>query len=472
MDLSMTLAGYLARLSPRLAGIATRLIGSPFRYLSGIPMERQLLILKLPVARLAIVNDLAVVKTLLTDQEGAFPKSSDLEMLLRPLIGRGVFGQPGGDAVKQMRRVYIRALSQIPEAEVARIARHFTRQYMAAWQQAQRPVPIPSELSRLAIDIVTQATLGNCFSVQESQRFVDLFFKYHQRANPLLLLLAPREPVSRQALFDSFGLEAIGAEMRALIRHRFVDPLLDEKSDARLAPFASALLESTLPSDGCGLPLDRDEARQTAMLDEISVMLLAGHETTASVLSWLLWELADMPDEQDTIGQLMREPGLGQSEAVPADPDQRKNLAQRRLDALIQESLRLYPPIAFLLRETRRDVVFREKPIPADSFMVVSPWIIQRHRHLWQNPDMFDPARWLAADPPPAMANRTAFIPFGQGPRVCPGKRFADVEMQAILSELLAGCRFSRIRGRRPEPLGSLTSRPDRDFKLRVTTLQ
>jgi cytochrome P450 len=436
-------------------------------------MERQLLILKLPAAKLAIVNDLAVVKTLLTDHEGVFPKSSDLEMLLRPLIGRGVFGQPGGDAVKQMRRVYIRALSQIPEAEVARIARHFTRQYMAAWQQTQRPVPIPSELSRLAIDIVTQATLGNCFSVQESQRFVDLFFRYHKRANPLLLLLAPRQPAKRQALFDSFGLEAIGAEMRALIRHRFVDPLLDDKSDARLAPFASALLESTGPPNGCGLPLDRDEARQTAMLDEISVMLLAGHETTASVLSWLLWELADMPDEQDTLGQLlMREPALRQSEAVPADPDPRQNLAQRRLAALIQESLRLYPPIAFLLRETRRDVVFRERPIPADSFMVVSPWIIQRHRHLWQNPDVFDPGRWLAADASPATANRTAFIPFGQGPRVCPGKRFADVEMQAILTELLGGCRFSRVSGRLPEPLGSLTSRPDRDFKLRVTTPQ
>ena len=468
MDLSMTLAGYLARLSPRLAGIATRLLGSPFRYLSGVPMEKQLLILKLPVAKLAIVNDLAVVNTLLTDREGAFPKSSDLEMLLRPLIGRGVFGQPGGDAVKQVRRIYIRALSRIPEAEVARIARDITRQYMAAWLRTRRAVPIPSELSRLAIDIVTQATLGNCFSVQESQRFVDLFFKYHKRANPLLLLLAPREPVSRQALFDSFDLEGIGAEMRALIRRRFIDPLLDEKSDARLAPFASALLESTHLPNGVGMPLDQDERRQTAILDEIAVMLLAGHETTASVLSWLLWELADMPGEQDTIGQLLQSPGEGQSDAIPADQGLRQDLAPGRLAALIQESLRLYPPIAFLLRETKKDVVFRERPIPADSFVVVSPWIIQRHRRLWQNPDMFDPERWLPADSPPAMANRSAFIPFGQGPRVCPGKRFADVEMQSILSELLRGYRFSRTGGRPPQPLGSLTSRPDRDFKLRV----
>lgn len=472
MDLSMNLAGYLARLSPRLAGIATRLLGSPFRYLSGVPMERQLLILKLPAAKLAIVNDLAVVNILLTDREGAFPKSSDLELLLRPLIGGGVFGQPGGDTVKQVRRIYIRALSRIPDVEVARIARDITRQYMAAWQQKGRAVPIPSELSRLAIDIVTQATLGSCFSTQESQRFVDLFFQYHKRANPLLLLLSPRQTAKRRTLFDSFGLASIGAEMRALIRGRFLDPLLDEKSEARLAPFASALLESTCLPNGVGTPLDQDECRQTAILDEIAVMLLAGHETTASVLSWLLWELADMPDEQDKIGQLMQSPDARQSDAIPSDQGLQQDLARGRLAALIQESLRLYPPIAFLLRETKKDVVFRERPIPADSFVVVSPWIIQRHRRLWQNPDMFDPERWLSADSPPAMADRTAFIPFGQGPRVCPGKRFADVEMQSILSELLRGCRFSRTRGRRPQPLGSLTSRPDRDFKLRVAPPQ
>ena len=146
--------------------------------------------------------------------------------------------------------------------------------------------------------------------------------------------------------------------------------------------------------------------------------------------------------------------------------------AQQWLAALIQESLRLYPPIAFLLRETMEDVVFREKAIRADSFVVVSPWTIQRHRGLWQAPDAFDPARWMAAEPPPAMANRLAFIPFGQGPRVCPGKRFAEIEMHAILSELLGACRLSRTKGRSPKPLGTLTSRPDDDFRLLVTPLQ
>jgi cytochrome P450 len=203
------------------------------------------------------------------------------------------------------------------------------------------------------------------------------------------------------------------------------------------------------------------------MLDEIAVMVLAGHETTASVLSWLLWELSGASRYQETSARLIadRDPRRAEAGGVAQGPGQ--DPAHSWLAALIQESLRLYPPIAFLLRQTTEDVTFRERPIRADGFIVISPWTIQRHRGLWQTPDAFDPQRWTAPEPPPAMANRMAFIPFGQGPRVCPGKRFAEVEMHAILAEILGSCRLARCGGRAPKPLGSLTSRPDLDFGLR-----
>ena len=78
----------------------------------------------------------------------------------------------------------------------------------------------------------------------------------------------------------------------------------------------------------------------------------------------------------------------------------------------------------------------------------------------------------MAAEPPPALANRYAFIPFGYGPRVCPGKRFAEVEMHAILAEVLGAWRLCRTKGRSPKQLGTLTSRPYHDFCLLVTPLQ
>ncbi|EXI81797.1 MAG: Epi-isozizaene 5-monooxygenase/(E)-beta-farnesene synthase [Candidatus Accumulibacter appositus] len=475
MGLMLSLAGRLAGRSAVLTRLAGRLVAHELRHLKGKPVERQLLVYELPETQLALANDLRVVDTLLSDRAGTFPKAAALERLLRPLVGGGVFGQPGGDAVKQARRVFLRALARVPEQRVTGVARELTRTYLADWQRRGQPVAIPSELSRLTIDIVSEATLGGRFTAAEGQRFVELFFAYHQRANPVLLLLGGQAPAVQQALVEGMGLAAIGAEMRALIRQRFLLPLLEERPSAEGAPFAAALLEAAAVGLGAECSLAKDEARQTAMLDEIAVMLLAGHETTASVLSWLLWELADAPQEQDAAARVIAAASGGEELQADADIDRQQAAAgadkavARQLGALTHEALRLYPPIAFLLRETTEAVSFRERPICAGGFVVVSPWTIQRHRALWPEPDRFDPGRWLASEPPAASAERLAMIPFGYGPRVCPGKRFAELEMQAILSELLGSRQLARSRGRAPNPLGTLTSRPDYDFRLQIT---
>lgn len=466
MGLIINVAGRLAGRSALLTRLAGRLVAHELRHLKGKPVERQLLVYDLPETQLALANDLRVVDTILSDRAGTFPKAAALERLLRPLVGGGVFGQPGGDAVKQARRVFLRALVRIPEQRVAALAADLTRAYIAGWQRTGRPVPVPSELSRLTIDIVSEASLGARFTAGEGQRFVELFFEYHRRANPVLLLLGGQGPAAQQALVERMGLAAIGAEMRALIRQRFLAPLLADPSPSAPAPFAAALLEAAAAGLAPDTSLALDAARQTAMLDEIAVMLLAGHETTASVLSWLLWELSGAPHEQEAVARLIAASGAGR----PDDSDGRIDPAlARQLAALTQEALRLYPPIAFLLRETSEAVSFRERPVCAGGYIVVSPWTIQRHRALWSEPDRFHPARWLAAEPPAAMADRLALIPFGYGPRVCPGKRFAEIEMQAILRELLGSCRIERTRGRAPNPLGTLTSRPDYDFRLQIT---
>ena len=466
MALIWSLMDRLAGRWGLLTRLAGQLLARELRNPKGKPVERQLLVYDLPATQLALVNDLRLVDTILTDRNGGFPKAAVLERLLRPLIGGGVFGQPGGDRVKQARRVFMRVLASIPEQRVTEVASRLTRAYLADWQRSGRPVPIPGELSRLTIDIVSEASLGTRFTVEEGRRFVELFFEYHRRADPALLLLADQAPAVQQALVERMGLAAIGAEIRRLVHRRFLAPLLAEPGRAAGAPFAATLLEAATADAGQDTSAAQEEVRQMAILDEIAVMLLAGHETTASVLSWLLWELAAVPQEQENAARLIAAANAG-------EPQQDNNLAAgaaaRQLSAFTQEALRLYPPIAFLLRETTEAVSFRERPVCAGGFVVVSPWTIQRHRKLWPDPDHFDPGRWLAAEPPAAMAERLAHIPFGYGPRVCPGKRFAEIEMQAILSELLAGCRITRSRGRVPEPLGKLTSRPDYDFLLDIT---
>jgi cytochrome P450 len=300
---------------------------------------------------------------------------------------------------------------------VSRIANALTADYLARWLSAGDKLTVPRELSRLTIDIVSQAMLGHCFSAEESVRFVDLFFAYHQRAAPLLLMLAGRNPRALDKLVRQLGLEEIGADMRALIATRFLTPIAAGEPAASRAPFAKGLLEAL------------NGARES-MLDEIAVMLLAGHETTAATLSWLLWELAGNPANQDAVAQLLR----GRAATGP-EGELWQDVAPAALrGALINETLRLYPPIAFFLRETTDALTLRDKPLRAGDFIVTAPWTLHRHLSRWRAADRFCPQRWLAApDRPPA----TAFLPFGFGARSCPGQRFAYLEMHAILHQLL-----------------------------------
>jgi cytochrome P450 len=471
MKFAVTMASRLVQFSPRLARLAAGMLGSPLRYLKGDLAEKKQISINLPDTKLALVNDLDLVSIVLADKQGIFPKSADLELILRPLIGRGVFGQPGGELVKKARKTYVAALSQLPDSAISLVSRSVTKRYLHTWGLHAGTVPIPSELSRLTIDVVSEATLGTCFTEQESRRFVELFFRYHKRVNPLLLLLTSRNPDDREALFARFGLEKIGDEMRDLIRHRFLVPLLHEDPGACTSPFGSVLLKATQESIGNGKSLIDDKMRQTAIIDEIAVMLLAGHETSASVLSWLLWELANQPAEQLAIRRLLNAQEAHAASAATPGQSATASEADRRLAALINESLRLYPPIALLLRESTQETALGSRRLPADSYVVVSPWSIHRHGGRWEHAQAFQPSRWLTEDSPPALRERMAFIPFGYGPRVCPGKRFAEVEMQAILSELIRSSSFSRTWGKTPKPLGMLTSRPDRDFRLTAAQL-
>ncbi|MDQ6435767.1 cytochrome P450 [Mesorhizobium sp. LHD-90] len=422
------------------------------RFVAGKPLERWLLVMDLPHRKLALANDPKTVETVMLDRKGEFPKSAVVHDLLRPLIGGGVFGQPGGAQVKETRRIFSRSLATIPDGLVGEVTEAITTEYIDRWlTTAERKVAISEELSRLTVDVVSQCTLGNRFNADESVRFTRLFFAFHQKATPLVLMLARRDPKVRAGIVKEMGIDKIGAEMRMLMRERFVRPLVTGAQPLESAPFAQALAEAGRFKTGA----DGEEA----LLDEIAVMLLAGHETTASTLSWLAFELAGRVAMQDEAARAIVDAPAGKGIWKESPP-------QAVADSLAKEALRLYPPIGFFLRETEQDVTFRQKAIPAGSFFVIAPWTLHRHRQLWRGPDNFQPQRWLEDTPPPA---RTSYMPFGMGARGCPGMRFATVEMAVILRGLLTRTRLSLLPGTPPKPLGNLTSRPDREIVLSVT---
>jgi cytochrome P450 len=181
-------------------------------------------------------------------------------------------------------------------------------------------------------------------------------------------------------------------------------------------------------------------------------MILAGHETTAVTLFWCLYLAALYPDAQAAIA----------AEAQAADLDHDPAAALARLPitrAHVDEALRLYPPAFLLTREALAADEVAGRPVAAGTVVVISPWVLHRHRRLWTAPDVFDPSRFLPGAPP---IDRFAYLPFGAGPRICVGATFALTEAVLVLARLVRAFRIELCGDGAVMPRGIVTTQPDR----------
>jgi cytochrome P450 len=206
--------------------------------------------------------------------------------------------------------------------------------------------------------------------------------------------------------------------------------------------------------------------------DEIVTFLVAGHETVASALTWALLLLAGRPDVADDVAAEAREvlgagPGPEDCDPAAAPPVGMEQLAGLVLSrAAVDEAMRLYPPAWLITRRTSVDLTLRGSHVPAGSLVIISPWIVHRHPDAWQDPQAFAPQRFLDTAVRSGAA-RNAYLPFGQGPRMCIGRDFAYAEAVLALSLV---CRDFHLAPTGPPPRGLplVTIRPDRPALVRV----
>jgi cytochrome P450 len=188
-----------------------------------------------------------------------------------------------------------------------------------------------------------------------------------------------------------------------------------EKSDDLLTLLLRSLDAST------GRHLSPTEVRSN-----ILTFLSAGHETTANTLAWSIFLLSQAPAWRSRV--------LEEAERELAKPDDHQADRLGVTRAVIEEALRLYPPIAALSRAAVEEDVLGDMAVKPGSLVVIAPYVLHRHRTLWSRPDAFDPSRFL----PEARAAipRFAYLPFGVGPRTCIGSSFALQEAAIILAVL------------------------------------
>jgi cytochrome P450 len=206
--------------------------------------------------------------------------------------------------------------------------------------------------------------------------------------------------------------------------------------------------------DDDGKPMSDRQLR-----DELITLFLAGHETTAIALSWTLFLLARNPSVEERLSQ---EIGEALGERLPRATDLPR---LRYAEAVVRESLRLFPPAYVIGREALADCVIGSYDVSAGTTIYFAPWVLHRDPRHFPDPETFRPERWL--DGSTAKLPKYAYIPFGGGPRVCIGERFAMMEGVLVLVTLLRRFRLE-MDGPDPTPFPSITLRPEGGPVMRV----
>lgn len=396
-----------------------------------------------PFFRSFLCNDPKLVDTVLKDCPMQFPKSDRIGEGLRPLLRDSVFLTNGETWLRQRRIIN-------PAFEGGRLHETFPAMWAAGQacvarlrpQASGQPLDIEPETSHAAADVIFR-TLFSLPIEDETAQATFREFQAHQREQPILNLGAFIPLPRWMPRFHSRRTRQTAARIRALIEglttHRAA------QIAAGTAPDDLATKIMTTADPETGKVFDTPE-----MVDQVAIFFLAGHETSASALAWALYMLALYPEWQDRVA----------TEAAILDNAQPEFSLLGRLKVsrtVFREALRLYPPVPMMVRESACPVHFRNRKVRKGDQVVISPWHLQRHERIWQNPDAFDPARW--STPEGREAARSAFIPFSTGPRVCPGAGFAMAEGPLILSMIVRAFEITPIEGRTPVPAAHLTVR-------------
>jgi cytochrome P450 len=400
-----------------------------------------------PFFRSVLVNDPAVIRTVLRERPQDFPKSMRVAEGLRPLLGGSVFLTNGATWARQRRIID-------PAFEGGRLREVFPAIEAAAGAAADRLRPGEVEVEAIAAHATADVIFRALFSVPiEDAQAAEVFaaFRAYQRAQPLLNLGAflPLPRWLPHWLPRGHGRAA--REAAAAIRR-----VIGAMTEARMAAIRAGTAPGDLATRIMATPDPEDGRTFSAaeMADQVAIFFLAGHETSASALAWALYLLACDPAAQDRV--------RAEARAYLADPGLPSLSKLGFTRDVMRETLRLYPPVPMMVRETTRAETFRGRVLRPGTQVVISPWHLHRSERHWPDPDAFRPDRWRGE------AAGEAYLPFSAGQRVCPGAGFAMGEAVVLLAHIIARVRLSPVAERGPEPVAFLTVRSRDGIWLRL----
>jgi cytochrome P450 len=197
---------------------------------------------------------------------------------------------------------------------------------------------------------------------------------------------------------------------------------------------------------------DGGQMNDKQLRDEAMTLFLAGHETTALVLSWAWYLMAQHPEAEQKLHEELNTVLAGRLPTVDDWPK------LKFTEWIALEAMRLYPPAYVIGREALVDCVIGGYPVRRGTTMLMPTWVVQRDARFFEEPEKFKPERW--GDERIKAMPKFAYFPFGGGPRVCIGQQFAMMELVLILATIAQKFHFRLQPGAAVTPMPTFTLRP------------
>jgi cytochrome P450 len=398
-----------------------------------------------------MVNDADWVRRILADTR-EYPKHRLMHRMLEPLLGSSIFTTNGAIWERQ-RRLVEPAFAQARLKLVFSLMADSVTGMLGRLDAVAdgRSYEVDGEMTYVTADIIFRTILSENLEEADAREIYDAFLEFQHHAQRAMILMIYRLPPWFARRASTRAATKIRTILSQIIRRRF-DERERGEAGARQDILAGLM-------DACD-PVTGDRFTYEELVDQVCMLFLAGHETSASALTWALYLISQCPHLQDRmLGEIGSAVGerdfeLGDIKSLPA------------VGNVFRETLRLYPPVGFFVREAMRSACIRDKTVAEGSPILISPWLMHRHRTMWERPDDFDPDRF---DTPAGKESaKCAYIPFSKGPRVCIGAAYATQEAVLILASIVRRYRIEADPGHVPRVVGRVTIRSGNGVRVRL----
>jgi cytochrome P450 len=392
--------------------------------------------------RVLLLSDPADVEAVLVNDRDSYGRSTEVRNL-RPIFGDGLLSSEG-DLWRKQRRLIQPAFSHERILQYSAVMLASMERQISGWRVGEVR-EICRDMAAYTRDVICNTMFGQQPSADAETiaRLVTIVFR-EVRAEILYLSVWQNLPLPRSIRWS----RAVRALGKAITR------MIDERR--RAGELGSDLLGLLLSAQGD----DGSEMSSKQVQDEVLTMFLAGQETSALALSWAVYLLAVHPNvQEDAVREVARI--TGNRGLNPGDYP-----ALRLVGMIIQEALRLYPPVWSLGRDTVRDTIVNGLLIRAGTRIWICTRQIQRDARWFSDPEEFNPHRWAEKVNRP----KFSYFPFGGGPRMCIGHHFATTEAVLGLAAVLSRFRFSLAPEARIQTEAWMTLRPRHGIHVRIAS--